>query len=125
MHREGNGLTKAQQPRTTRSEIGSMQRIFSPDAHKLTVAIFSACGASVEEATIVADHLVGANLRGVDSHGLIRIPQYFQDVRAGVIRPGAKISITHETPVSAVVDCGWNFGLVGAERAAQIALQKA
>lgn len=102
-----------------------MPRIFSSDAYKLTVDIFLACGASADEAQMIADHLVEANLRGVDSHGLIRIPQYIRDVREGTVRPGAKIAIVHETAVSAVVDCGWNFGLVGAERAAEIALQKA
>src|SRR5579862_5563778 len=102
-----------------------MFRIFSSDAHKLTVAIFLACGASLDEANAIADHLVGANLRGVDSHGLIRIPQYVQDVRANVIRPGAEITVKHETPLSAVVDCGWNFGLVGAEKAVELAIKKA
>jgi uncharacterized oxidoreductase len=102
-----------------------MLRVFSPDAHKLTVAIFTACGASSYEANTVADHLVGANLRGVDSHGLIRIPQYVQDIRAGVIRPGAEITILRETSLSAVVDCGWNFGLVGAQKAVEIGIDKA
>ena len=102
-----------------------MFRINSSDAYKLTVAIFSACGATAEEANTVADHLIGANLRGVDSHGMIRIPQYVQDVHTGVIKPGAEISLEHETPLSAVVDCGWNFGLVGADKAAEIAITKA
>jgi uncharacterized oxidoreductase len=74
---------------------------------------------------MIADHLIGANLCGVDSHGVIRIPQYVQDVRDGVIQPGAPITVIRETPVSALVDCGWNFGVVGAERAADIAATKA
>jgi hydroxycarboxylate dehydrogenase B len=102
-----------------------MARISSSDAHKLTVDIFSHCGASGEEARLVADHLVDANLCGVDSHGLIRIPQYVQDVRKGAVRPGTEIRSVYETEVSSVVDCGWNFGLVGAAKAVEIALQKA
>jgi hydroxycarboxylate dehydrogenase B len=94
-------------------------------AHKLTEDIFVASGAPLEEARLVADHLVAANLCGVDSHGLIRIPQYAQDVRGGTIRPGAKMKILRETAVSAVVDCGWNFGVVGADRATTVALEKA
>jgi hydroxycarboxylate dehydrogenase B len=73
----------------------------------------------------VANHLVEASLCGVDSHGIMRIPQYANDVREGTICPGANIGILDETPVSAVVDCGWNFGLVGAQRAGEIALKKA
>jgi uncharacterized oxidoreductase len=102
-----------------------MPLVKSTDAWKLTVAIFQACGSPAEEARIVADHLVGANLCGVDSHGVIRIPQYVQDVQSGAARPGAAIAITNETPVSAVVDCGWNFGVVGAEKAADISIAKA
>src|ERR1700722_1176386 len=94
-------------------------------AHKLTVDIFQACGPPDEEARTVADHLVEANLCGVDSHGLIRIPQYVQDVREGTAIPGAAISTIQETAVSVVVDCGWNFGVVGADKAAQIAIEKA
>lgn len=101
-----------------------MPLIASSDAHKLTLDIFEACGAPPEEARVVADHLVGANLCGMDSHGIIRIPQYVQDVQTHIVRPGAKVTIVQETEISAVVDCGWNFGVWGAERAADIALEK-
>jgi uncharacterized oxidoreductase len=102
-----------------------MAHISSFDAYKLAVDIFCHCGASDEEAQLVADHLVDANLCGVDSHGLIRIPQYVQDVRQGAVRPGAEVKSVHETDISSVVDCGWNFGLVGAAKAVEIALRKA
>lgn len=45
-----------------------MAHISSFDAYKLAVDIFCHCGASDEEAQLVADHLVDANLCGVDSH---------------------------------------------------------
>src|ERR1700733_573176 len=102
-----------------------MAHISSSDAYKLAVDIFCHCGASDEEAWLVADHLVDANLCGVDSHGLIRIPQYVQDVRQGTVRPGAEVKSVHETDISSVVDCGWNFGLVGAAKAVEIGLRKA
>lgn len=101
-----------------------MPLVSSTYAHKLTVDIFRACGSPPEEARTVADHLVTANLCGVDSHGVIRIPQYVQDAKEGTAVPNAPIGILTETPVSAVVDCGWNFGVVGADRAAEIAIQK-
>jgi uncharacterized oxidoreductase len=102
-----------------------MPRLSSAEALKLTVDIFAQCGASAEEAGLVADHLVDANLCGVDSHGIIRIPQYVQDVNRGVIKPEAAVTAEHETEVSAVVDCGWNFGLVGAAKAVDIGVEKA
>jgi uncharacterized oxidoreductase len=62
---------------------------------------------------------------GYDTHGVIRIPQYLEEIRQGVIIPGAPIGIQTETPTTAVVDCGWNFGQVGGLYSIDIAIQKA
>jgi LDH2 family malate/lactate/ureidoglycolate dehydrogenase len=97
-----------------------------PEALKLfTQEVFEACNAPHDEAVIVADHLVTANLMGVDSHGVIRITQYVQEIRDGTIIPGAPIVVLKETPTTAIVDGGWNFGLVAAHRAMEIAISKA
>lgn len=95
------------------------------ELNELARAIFCACGANEVEAAIVADHLVTSSLMGIDSHGLMRIPQYVQLVREGAIRPGAPLTVEEETATTAVVDCGWNFGPVGAIHALQVALDKA
>ena len=87
--------------------------------------IFQACNAPAEEAATVSDHLVTANLMGFDSHGVIRIPEYVGFVRQGMIQPGAPTTVVRETATTATVDCGWNFGQVGALRAMEIAVQKA
>jgi uncharacterized oxidoreductase len=102
-----------------------MPLISSDKLRQITIEIFRSSGAPPEESELVADHLVEANLRAVDSHGVIRIPQYIDDVRSGTIRPGASFEIETETPVSAVVRCGWTFGVVGALRAARLAAKKA
>ncbi len=90
-----------------------------------TQQIFVACGTPPAQARIVGDHLVENNLRGVDSHGIMRIPQYVQAVRDGTIRPGAAVALERETANTAVVDCGWNFGMVGGMRAIETAVAKA
>jgi len=92
---------------------------------QFATGIFQAVGAPAEEASLVADHLVTANLMGYDTHGIIRIPQYMQDVISGTIRPGAPISIEKETSTTAVLDCGWNFGQVGGLHAIDLAISKA
>lgn len=97
-----------------------------PEAlQQFTREVFEACGVPPGEAEIVADHLVTANLMGVDSHGIIRISQYVQDIRDGAIIPGAPIVLLKETPTTAIVDGGWNFGLVAARRAMEVAIAKA
>ena len=42
---------------------------------QLTADIFKACAVPPEDAEILAHHLVAANLKGLDSHGVLRIPQ--------------------------------------------------
>jgi hydroxycarboxylate dehydrogenase B len=92
---------------------------------RFTARIFEAYNSPPDEAMIVADHLVTANLMGYDSHGIIRIPQYLVDIQKEVILPGAPIRLAHESQTTATVDCGWNFGQVGGLRAMEIALAKA
>ena len=95
------------------------------DLRKFTRRIFEASGSPPADAAIVADHLVDCNLLGVDSHGLIRIPQYVSDIRKGEIQPAAPVVVVRETETTAAVDCGWNFGQVGAMRAMEVAVAKA
>lgn len=102
-----------------------MHTVSAAELRSLAERVFQAVGAPPAEARIVADHLVESNLRGVDSHGVIRIPQYVDETRAGGIRPGASITISHSTPSTAIVDCGWNFGPVGAAQAMTVAIEKA
>jgi uncharacterized oxidoreductase len=54
--------------------------------HEVTAAIFRAAGAPHDLAVQVADVLVDNHLAGHDSHGILRIPEYVQSVRAGEIR---------------------------------------
>ena len=74
--------------------------------------LLAAAGALPHEAAIVAESLVGANLRGFDSHGVMRLPQYVAAIRAGDIRPGATLTIVQETPALTVGEGGWGFGQV-------------
>jgi uncharacterized oxidoreductase len=62
----------------------------APDElHRIGDALFQAAGASAAEAQIVMEHLVGANLAGHDSHGIILLPTYIARIKRGHIVPGA------------------------------------
>lgn len=87
--------------------------------------IFVACGSPKDEAAIVASELVEANLMGLDSHGVVRYAQYVEDAMGGKTKPGVPARILKETPSSAVVDCGFNFGPVAASVMADIVCDKA
>ena len=87
-------------------------------------AIFVGAGVPADEAQIVAHSLVTSNLLGHDSHGVIRIPQYVNNVRQGLVHVGA-IRTVQEAPAMAVLDGGWGFGQVVARQAAERAIAKA
>ncbi len=85
-------------------------RTFRADYLRKTASdIFQTCGTPAREADIVAEILVSSNLMGLDSHRIIRVPQYVRSVQEGKILPGAAITICQETSTTAIVDVGWNF----------------
>lgn len=87
--------------------------------------ILSAAGVESDEAIVVAESLVESNLLGIDSHGVLRIPDYVRKIKKGTIKLGTKISVIKETETSALIDGAFGFGQVVARKATQIAVEKA
>ncbi len=87
--------------------------------------IFEALGAPAGDAAWVAHLLVLANLRGHDSHGVIRVPQYAEAVKKGTVDPTSPVTVVAETPVTARLDGGRGFGQVVARRGMEMATAKA
>ena len=79
------------------------------DAERFVVALLEASAVSRKNAEIVARGLVQADLRGVESHGINRIPSYLARVRNGVLDPKAEPTVNHITPVVAQVSHLWCF----------------
>ncbi len=90
----------------------------------LIVDVFLRVGSSTEEARRVATSLVGANLAGHDSHGVIRVPRYVDWVHSGDIVPNQTIERIIDTPALAVVDGRYGFGQTVAPMAVQIGIEK-
>ncbi len=85
------------------------------DADSLTrfaASLFEKIGVGSREASIVARSLIGANLRGYDSHGAMRIPFYVAAIRDGRVKPGQALRVERETPAVLVCDGGWGLGQV-------------
>jgi uncharacterized oxidoreductase len=91
----------------------------------LGTRIFVALGTPEADARLVATLLVRANLRGHDSHGAIRIPQYAGAIRTGHVNPKSPITVLADTPVIARLDGGRGFGQVVARRGMEMAIAKA
>jgi LDH2 family malate/lactate/ureidoglycolate dehydrogenase len=77
---------------------------------------------SETDAAIVAQCLVRADLRGVDTHGLQFLPHYLARVRAGLINPKPVLTPKRVTPVAALLDGDNGFGFVVGTRAIEEAM---
>jgi uncharacterized oxidoreductase len=87
--------------------------------------LLQAGGASAAEAQIVGRSLVDANLRGYDSHGVMRIPYYVQAIKEGEVVPGEELTVLDEGPSRVVADGNWGFGQVQAVRLLKMLAGKA
>lgn len=87
------------------------------DLRELCIRPLQGLGVPGPHAEIVADSLVDANLRGVDSHGVIRLPKYVKGSRGGSINPRPQIKMTRPAKVVLQVDGDNGLGAVVACRA--------
>jgi uncharacterized oxidoreductase len=87
--------------------------------------IFQAIRVPPAGAAWMAQLLVGANLRGHDSHGVIRVPQYIASWRTGEANPTADPQIVQQGPATALVDGQLGFGQIVARRGMEVAMEKA
>lgn len=102
-----------------------MPTISERDLHDVVRRVLDAAGASAENATRMADALVSANLRGVDTHGVFHLNGYVQAILDGKLDAAASPSIVRETANTALVDGNRTFGHVAAKFATDIAVRKA
>ena len=82
-----------------------------------TTACLEKLGLASADARLVAETLVEANLRGVDSHGVVRLPHYATRLRKGSIKPRPDITVKRTGPATAMVEGDAGMGQLVAVRA--------
>ena len=87
--------------------------------------IFLAAGSAAEEAETIAGHLVEANLRGHDSHGVGMIPTYMKHLAAGSVTPNRKGRLLREDGAFMVYDGERGYGQVVAREATALGIARA
>ena len=87
--------------------------------------LLTAAGLEPANAEIVAESLVEANLRGVDSHGVARLPHYLRRIAAGNINPRPKMNIEILGPAAGRVDGDRGLGQLVMRRATDQAIELA
>ncbi|HET7635390.1 MAG TPA: Ldh family oxidoreductase [Burkholderiales bacterium] len=93
--------------------------VAAPLLRRFVAALFEHAGIPADDARTVADCLVTANLRGVDTHGVFRVPTYLERVRWQIVNTHPDIRITPVTGAVAMVDGDNGMGAVVGTRAMQ------
>ena len=87
--------------------------------------LLQAGGVGADEAALVGGSLVDANLRGHDSHGVMRIPYYLDAVAKKEVVPGAEFTVLKESVAILAADGHWGFGQTQAHRLTKRLIEKA
>jgi LDH2 family malate/lactate/ureidoglycolate dehydrogenase len=78
-----------------------------------------------EQAAAITGNLVEADLQGIPSHGVVRLPIYAERLSAGAVNARPNVRITRETTTTAVMDGDNGMGQWVAMRAMELAIHKA
>jgi len=100
-----------------------MPTIAKRSLKEFTTLILQQAGAPEDSADCVVDMLIRGDCSGHPSHGLIRLPQYLDEIRSLRLDPRARPEISRQTPLTALVNGNRGFGQVAASFAVDIALE--
>ena len=80
---------------------------------------------SKEQAGVLAESLILADLRGITSHGIVRLPTYVQRIEAGVLDPKAVMEFESSRGAVALLDARNGFGQLAGHKAMNTAIELA
>jgi LDH2 family malate/lactate/ureidoglycolate dehydrogenase len=86
--------------------------------------ILSSAGLPKPDARLVSESLVDANLRGVDSHGVSRIPIYVKRLQLGLVNPRPEVAVIQEKGGALVIDGDNGMGQVVMQRSLELAQER-
>lgn len=102
------------------------ERRFDPETLQASVAgVFRACGMGEADADLLAEMLVEADVRGIHSHGVMRVPNYVKRLTTGGVDPRGRPSLVKDNGGALVVDGGNNMGQIGGTFAMAAAIDRA
>jgi len=105
--------------------MGHEVRVLSKPLSDFAKEVFVQAGMPPEDAQAEADVLIWANLRGVDSHGVLRIPWYVENIDKGVMNPKPNIRVEKETYATLLIDADSALGAVVTTFAMNRVMEKA
>lgn len=106
-------------------ENNKVRLISFADLKSFCKQVYQRVGVPDDEADIVAALLVRADLRGVETHGVTRLPIYIQRLQKGYVRAECKMTIVREKGATAFIEAHGSMGHVVSYKAMEMAIQKA
>jgi hydroxycarboxylate dehydrogenase B len=104
---------------------GEVHRVPAGALEDLIGAIFTGAGCAEQEAALIARELVGANLAGHDSHGVVRVPIYVDWMQQGWVKAGQEAEVVTDGGAFALLDGHHGFGQTIAAQAVALGVQRA
>ncbi len=105
--------------------MGDYVRVNIDGLHKFVSNVFLKLNVTEEDAGIVADVLIRADRRGIESHGVARLTRYINGIKNGIMNPRPSIKTLKETPVSLLVDGDAGLGQIVAYKTTKRCIEKA
>src|ERR1700748_215023 len=94
-----------------------MPKVAPAELTRFATSVFETAGVAPDHAAIWAETLIWANLRGVDSHGVLRMPRYVELLAAGEINPTPNLRLLRSAGAIALLDADRAPGPVAMRRA--------
>jgi LDH2 family malate/lactate/ureidoglycolate dehydrogenase len=94
------------------SSMSSSTLLMPESLRTACLTLLQAVDVPEDQAGVVADVLVRADLRGTASHGVLRLPAYIHKIQAGLLKPQTPWTCLRETPATALFDAGMGLGPV-------------
>src|SRR5918993_747591 len=95
------------------------------DLKSFCISVLTRVDVPEPEAREITDNLVEADLRGVESHGVVRLPIYVERLAARATNPRPRVRMVRETPTSLLIDGDNGMGQLVSMRAMELAIGKA
>lgn len=87
--------------------------------------IFVKAGLSKEDAQIITEVLTDAQMKGIYTHGFVRVKKYVDCIKNGGILPEGNPEVVCDMPSWALLDGKGGLGIIIAYKAAKLAIEKA
>jgi LDH2 family malate/lactate/ureidoglycolate dehydrogenase len=101
------------------------QRVSATRLQPLVQSIFERCGMSADDAKLLADSLVHSDLRGIHSHGVMRVPDYVKKLTREGVDPRRRPVVVSERGGAIVIDGRNSMGQIGGTFAMKRAIERA